>query len=401
MKKLFTLLALATVFACQNKPETVVVEEETPKDTIDMGMHPDWTMHASIYEVNIRQHTPQGTINAFREKLPELKELGVNILWIMPIQPIGIEKRKGGLGSYYSISDYTAVNPEFGTMGDFKHMVQAAHDLGFKVILDWVANHSAWDNVWMKDHPEWYTTKNGEIVSPVDDWSDVADLNYDNPDMRRAMKEAMKFWVKETDIDGYRCDVGMMVPMDFWESTRVALDSIKPVFMLAEAEGPEFHQKAFDMTYGWEFHHIMNEIAKGEMDASHISAYLAKMDSTYPDGALRMYFTTNHDENSWNGTIFERMPDDYKALYVLGATLPNGIPLVYSGQEYGLNKRLAFFEKDTISASDSTLFDFYQKVIALKMKHPALRNGKYEGDFEPMRNGFDCYKALWVYACAG
>ena len=384
MKKLFLLFAVAGLLACQNTAENLNITDETPTDTINMGMHPKWTQHAAIYEVNIRQHTPQGTINAFREKLPELKELGVNILWIMPIQPIGIEKRKGGLGSYYSIKDYTAVNPEFGTMEDFKRMVQAAHDVGFKVILDWVANHSAWDNVWMKDNPDWYTKKNGKIVAPVDDWSDVADLNYDNADMRRAMKNAMKFWVNETNIDGFRCDVAMMVPMDFWEDTRMALDSIKPVFMLAEAEGPEYHTKAFDMTYGWEFHHILNEVAKGEMDASHISGYLAKMDTTYPEGALRMYFTTNHDENSWNGTIFERMPNDYQAMYVLSSTLPNAIPLVYSGQEYGLNKRLAFFEKDTITGSDSTLFDFYKKVVTLKMNHPTLQNGQYQGDFQPL-----------------
>lgn len=381
-KILASILGLSLV-TCQN-PQTSAEETAAPAETeVKSGMHPEWSRKASIYEVNIRQHTPEGTFNAFRAKLPELKELGVNILWIMPVQPIGMENRKGGLGSYYSIQNYTAVNPEFGTMEDFKNLVNASHDAGFKVILDWVGNHTAWDAVWMESHPEWYTHNDeGQIIAPVEDWSDVADLNYDNQDMRKAMIDALKFWVNETNIDGYRCDVAMMVPMDFWDEARVTLDSIKPVFMLAEAEGAEFHEKAFDMTYGWEFHHIMNQIAKGEMTIADIATYQAKVDTTYPDDAYRMFFTTNHDENSWNGTVFERMADDYKPMFVLAATYPNGMPLIYSGQEYGLNKRLRFFDKDTVTASDSTLFSFYQKVIALKMSHPALLNGSEQGDYQ-------------------
>ncbi len=388
MKKITCLFACLALFGCQSnsspsaETDTAAAENQ---DTLDLGMHPDWTLQSSIYEVNVRQHTPEGTFNALRRKLPELKDLGVEILWIMPIQPIGVKNRKGGLGSYYSIHDYTAVNPEFGTMDDFKAFVTAAHDLGLKVILDWVANHTAWDHVWMEQHPDWYTRENGKVIPPVADWSDVADLNYDSPALRKAMLEAMKFWVREAGIDGYRCDVAMMVPMEFWNRSRTALDSIKPVFMLAEAEGAEFHEQAFDMTYGWEMHHIMNQVAKGEMDVSDISSYLEKMDSTYPEGAYRMYFTTNHDENSWNGTVFERMPDDYRGMFVMAATLPNAVPLLYSGQEYGLNKRLAFFEKDSLTASDSSLFGFYQEVVELKMTHPALRNGKYQGDFQPLK----------------
>ncbi len=379
MKRAILILTAWTIMSCQgpSQPDSPAIQDSSPS----LGMHPEWTTHSSIYEVNIRQHTPEGTINALAEKLPELKKLGVEILWMMPVQPIGIENRKGGLGSYYSISDYTAINPEFGSMEDFIIFVHKAHDLDMKVILDWVANHSSFDNVWMKEHKEWYTQMNGKVVSPNDDWTDVADLNYDNPDMRKAMLEAMKFWVSETEIDGFRCDVAMEVPMDFWNRVRPALDSIKPVFMLAEAEGPEFHQEAFDMTYGWELHHIMNEIASGNKDLSALDEYQSKMDTLYDKNDYRMFFTTNHDENSWNGTINERLGQHAQNFFVLAATFPNGMPLIYSGQEYGLDKRLRFFEKDTIVGTDSSLFDWYSSIIKLKMTHPTLKMGNLQGDY--------------------
>jgi glycosidase len=378
------LIFCASLFltACNQPVEKVAPAEK--ENTLPSVEHPKWSADASIYEVNIRQYTPEGTINAFREKMPRLQELGTEILWIMPVQPIGELNRKGGLGSYYSIQNYTAINPEFGTMEDFKAMVSEAHALGMKVILDWVANHTAWDAEWMEAHPEWYTQNDsGEVVAPVEDWSDVADLNYDNADMRQAMLDAMKFWVQEADIDGYRCDVAMMVPMDFWNETRKELDAIKPVFMLAEAEGPEFHTEAFDMTYGWGLHHIMNQVAEELESPKAFTEYAAKQDSTYPEDAIRMYFTTNHDENSWNGTVYERMGENHRNFFVFAATFPKGMPLIYSGQEGGLNKRLAFFEKDTILWNDSSLFSFYQQVIKLKKTHPALVNGSKAGDFEP------------------
>ena len=380
MKKLYFLFTALILISCQSpesQSENVQINSKAP----DLGFHPDWTAHSSIYEVNIRQHTPEGTIAAFTEKLEEVKGLGVNILWVMPIQPIGVKNRKGPLGSYYSISDYTAVNPEFGDLDDFKNMVNKAHDLGMKVILDWVANHSSFDNVWMEDHLDWYTQRDGKVVSPNDDWTDVADLNYDNEEMRKAMKEAMKFWVQEANIDGFRCDVAFEVPMDFWENTREALDSIKPVFMLAEAEGPEFHKAAFDMTYGWEFHHLMNEVASGNEELAVFDAYQEKTDSLYSKNDFRMFFTTNHDENSWNGTLRERMGDNAKNFFVLATTYPNGMPLIYSGQEYGLDKRLRFFDKDTIEATDSSLYGWYQSMINLKMTHPCLKMGNLQGDY--------------------
>lgn len=353
-----------------------------------MSKTPEWVKKANIYEVNIRQYTEEGTIKAFSTHLDRLQEMGVKILWIMPVQPIGEEERKGSLGSYYSIKDYTAINPNFGTLEDFKEMVSMAHERGMKVILDWVANHTAFDHHWATEHPDWYTRNaEGKIVPPVEDWSDVADLNYSNMDMRDAMREEMAFWLRETDLDGFRCDVAMMVPMEFWEKTRAFLDSIKPVFMLAEAEGPEFHNAAFDMTYGWEPHHFMNGMEKGEKEFWGLVDYIKECDSAYQEDAIRMMFTTNHDENSWNGTVAERMGANGHNYFVLCTTLPKSMPLIYGGQEAGLNKRLAFFEKDTIDWSDLSEAEFYKSMLALKASHPCLENGAGQASFEQLETG--------------
>lgn len=347
---------------------------------------PDWADHASIYEVNIRQYTEEGTINAFSEHLPRLRELGVDILWFMPIQPIGEVKRKGKLGSYYSIRDYTAVNPEFGTLDDFKQLVKKAHGMGFKVILDWVANHSAWDNEWVYSNPDWYTRdKNGNMVSPYD-WTDVADLNYDMYYMRKAMMDAMLFWVQEVDIDGFRCDVAGEVPLDFWEDIRHALDKSKSVWMLAE-DGSQLAllNRAFNANYGWHFHHLMNQSAKGEIPAAELLKHFEEIKNNYPKGSYPMQFITNHDENSWAGTIYERLGEGHKAFAVLSFTVP-GIPLIYSGQEAGLNKRLEFFEKDPIDWSDQSLAPFYTRLNDLKAQNPALWNGCAGGWIEVLEN---------------
>lgn len=353
-----------------------------------MSLEADWVKGANIYEVNIRQYTAEGTINAFSTHLDRLQKMGVKVLWIMPIQPIGEKNRKGGLGSYYSIKDYTAVNPQFGSLEDFKNMVAMAHERDMKVILDWVANHTAFDHHWASEHPDWYTRNEaGEIVAPVADWSDVADLNYDNLDMRDAMREEMAFWLKEADIDGFRCDVAMMVPTEFWEKTRVFLDDIKPVFMLAEAEGPEFHYSAFDMTYGWEPHHIMNSMEKGEKSFWDLVNYINEANESYQDDAIRMFFTTNHDENSWNGTVQERMGENAENYFVLCTTLPKAMPLIYGGQEAGLSHRLAFFEKDTISWEDNSLEEFYTQMLQLKANHPCLNNGAGQASFSQLETG--------------
>ncbi|MDZ7741384.1 MAG: alpha-amylase family glycosyl hydrolase [Bacteroidota bacterium] len=327
--------------------------------------YPEWSRDDVIYEVNIRQYTPEGTFKAFEEHLPRLKEMGVDILWLMPVHPIGEKNRKGSLGSYYSVKDYLAVNPEFGTKEDFRSLVGKAHELGMYVILDWVANHTAWDNVWVEEHPAWYVKdSSGNFISPFD-WTDVIKLDYDNAGMRRAMKDALLYWVKEENIDGYRCDVAGEVPIDFWNEASAELYAVKPVFMLAEAELPEHHEKAFNMSYAWEMHHVMNEVAKGNENANKIQEVLDKNMARFPQGAYRMYFTSNHDENSWNGTVYERMGDAAETFAALTYVLP-GMPLIYSGQEAGLDKRLLFFEKDSISWDEMKLLDFYTRLNEIK-----------------------------------
>ena len=370
------LLFISIFLVFCNQPAKSPVEADLEEPVYEFST-PEWSKDANIYEVNIRQFTKEGTLEAFETHLPRLQKMDVKILWLMPIFPIGEKNRKGTLGSYYAVKDYKAVNPEFGTMDDFKSLVNKAHEMGFKVILDWVANHTAWDNQWIYDHPEWYTKDSlGNMVSPFD-WSDVADLNYDEKPLWDAQIDALKFWVTEADIDGYRCDVAGMVPIEFWEKARFGLDQIKPVFMLAEAEEVAHHDKSFDMSYAWELHHIFNMIAKGEKNANDLETYFIKNDSLYPKRAYRMTFITNHDENSWNGTVSERMGEGGKSFAVLTYTLP-GMPLIYSGQEVGLNKRLKFFEKDQIDWDiNSPLIPFYTKLNQLKKDQKSLWNGEY------------------------
>ncbi len=367
MKKLLIFFLAGLLFACNppgKKPESAG------------PVVPEWCNNAVLYEVNIRQYTPEGTFNAFAKHLPRLKNLGVDILWIMPVNPISEKNRKGSLGSYYSVKDYKAINPEFGTMNDFKQLVNQAHELGMKVIIDWVANHTGWDNQWIYDHPDWYTTDStGAIISPDPDWTDIADLNFESKPMRRAMIEAMNFWVKETDIDGFRCDVAWGVPQDFWEEARASIDSVKPVYMLAEDEDhPGFLKKAFDSNYAWELHHILNDVAQGKKTAQDIKAYFDGTNKKYAPGSFPIQFITNHDENSWNGSEYERMGDAVKTFATLTFTI-EGMPLLYSGQEAGLKKRLRFFEKDTINWADTTMQAFYRSLIILKHTNPALWNG--------------------------
>ncbi|HUX53854.1 MAG TPA: alpha-amylase family glycosyl hydrolase [Williamwhitmania sp.] len=341
--------------------------------------HPEWSYNATIYEVNLRQYTPSGTLTEFKSHIPELKKLGVKIIWFMPIYPIGEVNRKGTLGSYYSIKDYLKVNPEFGTMEDFKDVVKMLHENGMKVILDWVANHTSWDNTLITEHPDWYKhDSTGKIVSPFD-WTDVAQLDYSKPELQKYMIGAMKFWLTNADVDGFRCDVAGMVPTPFWNEARAELDKVKPVFMLAEAEQPDLQEYAFDMTYSWEFHNIMNAIAQGKDSIPQLDSCFQKELVTYPKNAFRMRFITNHDENSWNGSEFERMGDAVKAMAALTFVVP-GMPLIYSGQEVGMQKRLRFFDKDTIQWVDNAWFPFYQKLVELKATNPALQCGEKGAD---------------------
>ena len=345
--------------------------------------HAEWSRQATIYEVNVRQHSAAGTLKAVEADLPRLKSMGIDIVWLMPLQPIGVKNRKGTLGSYYAIRDYTAVNPEFGTLEDVRHLVRTAHGLGLKVILDWVANHTAWDHPWATQHDDWYKKNAKGEIFPVtftngpepEYWTDVIGLNYENRALWKGMTDAMAFWVRETDLDGFRCDVAGLVPTAFWEQARAELDAIKPMFMLAEWSEPELHAKAFDMTYNWELADLMKKIAQGQADARDLRAYVAKPTAKpYPADAYRMAFTSNHDFNSWQGSDTELYGAGFRAFATLAATLP-GMPLVYSGQESGLDKRLEFFEKDPVAWKGYALQGFYTGLLALKKRLPALANG--------------------------
>jgi|APSaa5957512622_1039677.scaffolds.fasta_scaffold00879_9 alpha-amylase len=382
------IVSIIVLISCTNSNNKNAEKNINKNKNRTSMKHPEWSKNLSIYEVNLRQYSHAGTFNKFAEHLPRLKEMGVGILWLMPIQPIGELNRKGSLGSYYSIKDYLNVNPEFGTMEEFKQLVQKIHDLGMFVIIDWVANHTAWDNNLTADHRDFFTLDSaGNFTLPVDDWSDVIDLNYENQEMRKYMIEALKFWVSECNIDGYRCDVAGMVPTDFWNNARQELDKIKPVFMLAEAEQLDLHEKAFDMSYAWNFMHIMNDIAQGKKETNEFINHFNKELKEYSKNDYRMYFTTNHDENSWNGTVFERLGDGAESFAALSFVVP-GMPLIYSGQETGLNKRLAFFEKDTIDWTDFKYQKFYSKLNKLKNENKVLWNGEFGGDFVSVDNSF-------------
>jgi glycosidase len=349
--------------------------------------HAPWSRQAVLYQVNVRQFSAEGTFKAVQAQLPRLRRMGVDILWLMPIQPIGRLNRKGTLGSYYSISDYTATNPEFGTLADAKALVAEAHRLGFKVILDWVANHTAWDHPWATAHKDWYKLNaRGDVYAVTfnegqpgeEHWDDVVALDYRSDALRTAMIDAMAFWVREVGLDGFRCDVASLVPTDFWVRARKALDAVKPMFMLAESDAVELHASgAFDMTYSWDLaDEVFKKVGKGEPGGPLLKAWLAKQPAGYPAHAYRMRFTSNHDFNSWHGTDAELYGDAYLALAVLTFTLP-GMPLIYNGQESRLTQRLAFFEKDPIAWKTHELTDFYAGLAALKHTHPALAAGQH------------------------
>lgn len=387
MKNFIALFASAFLLvSCfeNEKAETTEVDSDTTAvQTEVLFHHPEWTRNANIYEVNIRQFTKEGTLNAFEKHLPRLAEMGVDILWFMPIQPIGYENRKGDLGSYYSIVDYTAMNPNYGTTEDFKRVVDSAHALGMKVILDWVANHTSFDNIWVTDRPDFYTTDsagNFPIVAldndgKPTDWTDVADLNYDNYDLQGAMTEAMRYWVYAGGIDGFRCDVAGFVPLEFWEYCIPRLKQSKDdLFFLAEWEDPKY-MSMFNMGYAWDLHHKMNEVAKGEKTPVVFDEYLKRLNEEFGPDDMQMAFTTNHDENSWNGTVFERFGDAHKTYFVLATTFQNCMPLIYGGQEASLDHRLEFFSKDEISWDNMELVPFYTEMLKLKHDNPALANG--------------------------
>lgn len=409
MKKSIVFFLLIVLFySCKDNS----VSDRAIADVESVSI-PKLVKSAVIYEANIRQYSPEGTFNAFAKDIPVLRDLGVKIIWVMPINPISEikrkatgdkftseiedeEERKKYLGSYYSVSDYKAINPEFGTFEDFKDLVDTAHDNGMLLIVDWVPNHTGWDHPWITTNPEYYTqNSNGEIIDPLDPytgeswgWTDVADLNYDNMEMRQEMIGDMKYWVENADIDGFRMDVAHQVPPAFFEEAIAEMKTIKPIFMLAEAEQPDLLQIGFDMQYGWELHHILNDMAKGAKNVHDFDGYMAKVDTLLKDGGINMNFVTNHDENSWAGTLGERMPNNKEIFTALTYLMP-GMPLLYSGQEYDLDHRLKFFEKDSIPKTKGKYYDLLERLGTLKNSNEALNTGKNPGSYTRLHTSDD------------
>lgn len=381
MRNSFVLLAICALFtSCQTENKSHQVVEFSNEALSD----------AIIYEVNIRQFSEEGTFGAFEKHLPELKALGVDIVWLMPIHPIGALNRKGGLGSYYSISDYRGINPEFGDLEDFKSLVQSIHKEGMFVVLDWVAGHTAWDHPWVTQHPDWYIkNESGDIIPPNPDWTDVAGLDFTNPDMLQALEDDMAYWVEEIGIDGFRCDAAYNISIAFWDKAIKRLNESKKVFMLAESDanhkGGHELIELFHSSYGWHTHHLLNQVAQGKQTAKVLGQHLVEIQKTHSPQHTQMNFTSNHDENSWKGTVFERMGSAAEVMAVLSYAMP-GMPLIYGGQEFGLDKRLAFFEKDLIEKKNHPFMELYTQLNKVKKESSALDVGEKPGAFTWLEN---------------
>ncbi len=394
MKPFLSFLIGVFIFSCQSPKEEARKPEEKKVQVKTLApISEEVVAHSVLYEANIRQYSEEGTFNAFAQDLPVLKKMGVKILWLMPINPISTTKSKGPLGSYYAVSDYTKVNPEFGTLEDFKALVQKAHELGIYVILDWVPGHTGWDHHWIQEKSDYYLkNRKGEIIDPIDfrtgksfGWTDVADLNYNNLEMREELRQAMVYWVKETDIDGYRIDQAYAVPPVFYDKTIEALREIKPVFLLAETDiyhpgGINLVSK-FDATYDWPGHQLSKEIAQGRSSATNYHRHIQRANRLYGPENILVNFISNHDENSWNGTVKESYGAADHAFMAMNFTLP-GMPLIYSGQEYDLNKRLRFFEKDSFPKVAGKTMELLQQLGALKNNHRALAAGTSAGSYK-------------------
>ncbi len=373
MKKIILLLAVVfTLGSCQSGKG----DATTLSDTATIEGHPAWIMQGNIYEVNVRQYTPEGTFKAFAKHLDRLKEMGVQTLWFMPIYPIGKIDRKGTLGSYYAISNYTAINPEFGSLQDWDELVQQCHEKGFKVIVDWVANHTSADHGWLTSHPDFYVQDSitHKALSPFD-WTDARKLNYKNPVLCDSMIASMEYWLNHSKIDGFRCDVASEVPEAFWTTCISKLRTGRPVFMLAEGDVAWLHKAGFDASYTWYDFSVMKEIAKGAKPASFLDTPMNKIDTGFAKNALRLFFTSNHDENSWNKADYGTMPGESHAPFaVLTLTLRRSVPLIYSGQEEPFLDSISFFYKDTIHFEKYARANFYQKLLQLRKSNEALQS---------------------------
>lgn len=415
MKKTILFGLMLTAFiSCKDDKATVTAETDTTANIAELApVSPEIMENSVIYEANIRQYSPEGTLDAFTKDIPQLKNLGVKVIWVMPIYPISMKRRKATgdlsvedikdpkerekyLGSYYAISDYTAVNPDMGTIEDFQELVQTAHDNGMYVILDWVANHTGWDHKWITEHPEYYQKNaKGEVTYPLNPetgeswgWTDVAHLDYASKELYDPMTEELLYWVKEQNIDGFRCDVADNVPTEFWEYAVPKLKDVKPVFMLMESNKDYLFKGIFDMGYGWDLHHTMNDVAKGKKTVEDIDSYMTKKDTMYDRSDILMNFTSNHDENSWNGTAYERMGDAAETFAALTYMVP-GMPLIYTGQEYDLDRRLKFFEKDSISKEKGKMYPVYERLGTLKNNNVALNGGKNPASYNRIKTSDD------------
>ncbi len=378
MRQLFFAMLTAALFftSCGNNAgNDTAATTASPNDTTsNIDGHPEWIIQGNIYEVNVRQYTPEGSFKAFETHLQRLKDMGVQTLWFMPIYPISKTDRKGALGSYYAIADYKGINPEFGTMADWKALVEKAHAMGLKVIIDWVANHTGGDHYWLTQHPDFYVrdSATGKPLSPFD-WTDTRKLDYTNKAMADSMIQAMKYWVTESGIDGFRCDVAGEVPKDFWSRCIGELRRTKNLFMLAEGSEPWLHEAGFDATYAWPEFQILKKVASGAAKATAIDSELHKIDTAYAKNAMRLYFTSNHDENSWNKADYGTMPGASHAPFaVLTQTLVRSVPLIYSGQEEPMLDSISFFYKDTISFGKYGRAPFYKTLLNLRKNNPAL-----------------------------
>lgn len=400
MKKTLLLATLLTAFISCKDDKKAADKNETAQTETLAPVSDAMMESAVIYEANIRNYSPEGTFNAFTKDIPELKKLGVKVLWVMPVYPISLKRRKATgdlsiedikdpkerekyLGSYYAISDYTGINPDLGSKEDFDKLVKTAHENGMYVILDWVANHTGWDHKWITEHPEYYhKNAKGEVTDPLDPktgkpwgWTDVAHLDYTSKVLYEPMKNEMLYWVKEQGVDGFRCDVADNVPTEFWQYAIPKLKEVKPVFMLMESEKDYLFNGLFDMGYNWPAHHMMNDIAKGKKTVKDWDALVAKRMTEFKKQDMWMNFTSNHDENAWNGTEYERLGDGAEAFAALTYIMP-GMPLIYTGQEYDFNRRLKFFEKDEITRQKGKMYPVYEKLGKLKNTSTALNGGK-------------------------
>lgn len=349
--------------------------------------HPAWARDAAIYELNLREFSQEGTLAAAQAQLPRLKALGVRIIWLMPVHPVGRVRPAGPLGSPYAVRDFRAVDPAYGTRANLVSFVARAHQLGLKVILDWVADHSAWDNPLVAAHPDWYVhDAQGRLASPAwFDWGDVVQFDFSSPALRRYMTDAMAFWVREADVDGFRADAAGLVPLDFWEAATAELDSIKPMFMLAEWETRDLNYRAFDMTYAWSWEKTLQDIAHGRADVQALRAYYAWDVRSWPANAIRMQYVSNHDTHASEGTEYERFGPALDAAIAL-SVISDGMPLIYNGQEAGNRQRTKLFDHAPIIWKPSAQGALYARLLKLKAEHPALWNRPWGGRMVEVRN---------------